>query len=60
MPAQKPLDRLAVLFDRRITEKLQGFAPVEAVAHLNHLVQSGRANREEEAGVYRYARTNSL
>jgi len=44
------------LFDRRITEQLQGFATVEAVAHLNHLVRTHRISRKEEAGVYQYAR----
>jgi len=42
------------LFDRRITEQLQGFATVEAVAHLNHLVQVNRVIRGEESGVYRF------
>ena len=45
-----------VLFDRKITEQLQGFATVEAVAHLNYLVQAGRIARKEKAGVYSYTR----
>jgi len=46
-----------VLFDRKITEQLQGFATVEAVAHLNHMLRTGRATRREEDGVYRFTRT---
>lgn len=42
------------LFDRKITEQLQGFATVEAVAHLNHMMHSGRAVRREDQGVYRF------
>jgi glyoxylase-like metal-dependent hydrolase (beta-lactamase superfamily II) len=45
-----------VLFDRKITDQLLGFATVEAVAHLNNLHQSGRATRREENGVYRFTR----
>ncbi len=45
-----------ILFDREITELLQGFATVEAVAHLNFLVRSGQVARTEKAGVYRYTR----
>lgn len=45
-----------VLFDRKITEQLQGFATVESVAHLNYLVQAGRIDRKEKAGVYQYTR----
>lgn len=53
------LECFGVLFDRKITEQLQGFATVEAVAHLNYLVQVGRATRVERGGVYRYVRTPS-
>ena len=47
------------LFDRRITEQLLGFATVEALAHLNHLVQAGRATRSERDGVYSYEKAGT-
>jgi len=47
-----------VLFDRKITVQLQGFATVEAIAHLNHLVRSGRATRTELDGVYFYRKAS--
>ncbi len=50
------IECFGTLFDRKITEQLQGFATVEAVAHLNYLVQSGRTTREEEADVFKYTR----
>ncbi len=47
-----------VLFDRKITEQLQGFATVEAVAHLNHLVRTSRATRTETDGVYHFRKAH--
>jgi len=48
------LECFDVLFDREIGDSLRGFAIVEAVAHLNHLCASGRAQRETADGVHRY------
>ncbi len=48
------LECFDVLFDREITDGLRGFAIVEAVAHLNHLRNSGRAKRNTTDGVHRY------
>ena len=44
----------APLFKRRIGEGEYGLALVEAVAHLNHLMQLGQVVREEEDGVWRW------
>ncbi len=44
-----------VLFDREIGDGLRGFAIVEAIAHLNHLCASGRAERKTTGGVHRYS-----
>lgn len=46
------------LFDRKITDPLLGFATVEAVAHLNHLLRKGRATRTELDGAYFYRKVS--
>lgn len=47
-------DCFAPLFKREIGESVYGLALVEALAHVNHLHQTGAATREIRDGVYWY------
>ena len=47
--ARRASDCFAPLFKREITDGVYGLALVEAVAHLNHLVAEGKAERREDA-----------
>ncbi len=53
-------DCFAPLFKRKIGETEYGLALVEAIAHVSHLYQEGRATRElDAAGTYLYTRSGT-
>ena len=53
-------DCFAPLFKRKIGEAEYGLALVEAIAHVSHLYQEGRATRElDAAGTYLYTRSGT-
>jgi hypothetical protein len=54
---KRAVDVFGALFARPINEGLLGMATAESLAHLNHLVRSGRAMKETDAdGVWRWRR----
>ncbi len=48
----RAIDCFEVLYDRKITDQLLGFAIIEAVAHLNYMVATKRAVRVTRGGVH--------
>lgn len=52
---RRAIDCFGVLFARAVDDSILGLATGEALAHLRHLEMTGRAMREDRAGVWYYS-----